>query len=96
MQKKPLFIRAEWDNEVLVWVATSDDIPGLVTEADTVENLVEKLRIMIPELLEANGLTPREPEVPFVVRHGVKSLSLTNQFHRRTLIHGQTSTNPIS
>ena len=67
MQKKPLFIRAEWDNEALVWVATSDDIPGLVTEADTVENLVEKLRIMIPELLEANGLTPMEPEVPFEV-----------------------------
>ncbi len=29
-------------------VATSDDVPGLATEADTLENLVEKLKIMIP------------------------------------------------
>jgi len=55
--KKPIFIRAEWDEEANMWVATSDDIPGLVTEAETIENLVEKLKIIIPELLEANGIT---------------------------------------
>lgn len=33
------FVRAEWDEEARVWVATSDDVPGLVTEADTVEDL---------------------------------------------------------
>jgi len=38
-----------------VWIAASDDIPGLVTEAETSEQLVRKLRILIPELLEANG-----------------------------------------
>ncbi len=54
MSKKPLFIRAEWDDEAYVWVATSDDVPGLATEAETVESLIEKLRVMIPELLEAN------------------------------------------
>jgi hypothetical protein len=31
-------------------------VPGLATEADTVERLTEKLRILIPELLEANQL----------------------------------------
>ncbi|WP_448382800.1 DUF1902 domain-containing protein [Desulfosoma sp.] len=56
MYVKPLFIRAEWDNEALVWVATSDDVPGLATEADTFENLVHKLKIVIPELLEMNGI----------------------------------------
>ena len=35
-------------------MATSDDVPGLATEAPTVEALAEKLRTMIPELLEAN------------------------------------------
>jgi len=55
--KKPIFIRAEWDEEANMWVATSDDIPGLVTEAETIENLVEKLKIIVPELLEANGIT---------------------------------------
>jgi len=55
--KKPIFIRAEWDEEANMWVATSDDIPGLATEAETIENLVEKLKIIVPELLEANGIT---------------------------------------
>ena len=52
---KTLFIRAEWDDEAFVWVATSDDVPGLATEADTLEALSAKLELMVPELLEANG-----------------------------------------
>ena len=47
MSRKPLFVRAEWDEEAHVWVATSDDVPGLTTEEDTLEALVEKLKIMI-------------------------------------------------
>ena len=49
-------VDADWDPEAEVWVATSDDVPGLATEAPTVEALSEKLRIIIPELLEANQL----------------------------------------
>ena len=55
MGPKQITVNAEWDSEAKVWVATSDDVPGLVTEADTVEALTEKLSVMIPELLEANG-----------------------------------------
>ena len=66
MTQKPLFIRAEWDEEARVWVATSDDVPGLATEGDTLEVLIEKLKIIIPELLHANGANP-EHEVPFEV-----------------------------
>lgn len=47
-------IRAEWDDEAQVWVATSDDVTGLVTEAPTIEALVERLRAIIPELMELN------------------------------------------
>lgn len=47
-------VRAEWDDEAQVWVATSDDVPGLVTEAPTIEALVERLRAIIPELMELN------------------------------------------
>ncbi|OFZ96213.1 MAG: hypothetical protein A2Z64_14030 [Betaproteobacteria bacterium RIFCSPLOWO2_02_67_12] len=54
---KPYFIRAEWDEEASVWVATSDDVPGLATEADTLEALVQKLKVMVPELLDANGMS---------------------------------------
>lgn len=49
-------VHADWDPEADVWVATSDDVPGLATEASTIETLTEKLRTMIPELLKANQL----------------------------------------
>ncbi len=51
-------VHAEWDDEASVWVATSADIPGLVTEAATLELLLEKLRAMVPEMLELNGVLP--------------------------------------
>lgn len=66
MVSKPLFVRAEWDEEARVWVASSDDVAGLATEEKTVEGLVEKLKVIIPELLEANGERV-EAEVPFEV-----------------------------
>ena len=66
MKGKPLFIRAEWDEEAMVWVATSDDVPGLATEAVTMEDLIEKLKVMIPELLMANNAVV-EGEVPFEI-----------------------------
>ena len=61
---KPYFIHAEWDDEAEVWVATSDDVPGLVAESDTIEVLVLKLKILVPELLEANGIAA-SGDVPF-------------------------------
>ena len=51
-------ILAQWDGEAGVWVAESDDVPGLVAEADSPNVLVQKLRTLIPELLELNGHLP--------------------------------------
>lgn len=62
--QKIYFVRAEWDDHARVWVATSDDVPGLATEADTLEALSSKLEGLIPELLDLNGL-PDGAEVPF-------------------------------
>lgn len=45
-------IHAEWDPDAQVWVATSDEVPGLATEDDTLEGLVSKLKNMVPELME--------------------------------------------
>ncbi|NOT12876.1 MAG: DUF1902 domain-containing protein [Methylococcaceae bacterium] len=64
--QKIYFIRAEWDDSAQVWVATSDDVPGLVTEADTIETLSLKLERMVPDLLEANGCLP-DYDVPFEI-----------------------------
>lgn len=58
------YIHAEWDDEALVWVASSDDVPGLATEAATTEELINKLKVMIPELLALNNQATVGP-VPF-------------------------------
>ncbi len=47
-------IETFWDQEAQVWVAESSDILGLVTEADNLDRLTNKLKQIIPELLAAN------------------------------------------
>ena len=64
MYGKPLFVRAEWDEVARIWVATSDDDPGLATEEANLEGLIEKLKEIIPELLDVPE-TKGEREVPF-------------------------------
>ena len=48
-------VEARWDSEAGVWVAESDNVPGLVAEAESMNALVEKVRVLLPELLELNG-----------------------------------------
>jgi len=63
-------VRAEWDSEAGVWVAESQDVPGLVAEAESPNGLAKKLRILIPELLQLNGALEAGAEpVEFVVRY---------------------------
>lgn len=49
-------ILAQWDADAAVWVAESDDVPGLIAEAESPNALAQKLRVLIPELLELNGV----------------------------------------
>lgn len=58
MPSRVFIIQAEWDPEAECWVARSSDVPGLATGADTLEDLVDKLKIIVPELLEENGILP--------------------------------------
>ena len=53
-KNKQIFVAARWDPDAKVWVAESEDVPGLVAEADSPESLLEKLKTRIPELLEIN------------------------------------------
>jgi hypothetical protein len=47
-------VSAHWDAEAGVWVAQSSDIPGLVAEAATWDELKSKLVMLAPELIELN------------------------------------------
>lgn len=48
-------VNLTWDPEASVWVATSDDIPGLVLESGSFDALLERVRFTAPELLELNS-----------------------------------------
>jgi len=48
-----------WDSEAAVWIAKSDDVPGLVLESGSFDALIERVRYSIPELLELND-KPRD------------------------------------
>jgi hypothetical protein len=54
-----------WDAEALVWVATSEDIPGLALESGSLDALIERIRFAVPELLELNGIIQKEYPVRF-------------------------------
>jgi predicted RNase H-like HicB family nuclease len=65
-------IEATWDNDAEVWVAECDSVPGLITEADSRTHLIEKLTVLIPELLELNN-HPIDPD---------EQLDITLRLHR--------------
>ena len=51
-----LIINVEWLEESKVFLATSDDVKGLVLEADTLDDLVRDLKEIVPILIEENGI----------------------------------------
>ncbi|MFY9875785.1 MAG: DUF1902 domain-containing protein [Rhodomicrobium sp.] len=42
-----ILVRADWDDDAKVWVASSADIDGLATEAATLEELRDKVLGMV-------------------------------------------------
>lgn len=49
-----IVVRATWDSEADVWTAESSDLPGLVTEASSLDELDAKLPSLIRDLLDVN------------------------------------------
>ena len=43
-----------WDEEAEVWYVSDTDFPGLVAEAATQKELVNKIHQLVPELFETN------------------------------------------
>lgn len=54
-----------WDSESAVWVATSNDIPGLVLESGSLDALIERVRYAAPELLVLNGMEQKQYSIYF-------------------------------
>jgi Domain of unknown function (DUF1902) len=64
MKHSSIIVRADWDGEVGVWVATSDDIAGLAVEAEAMEILQQKVHAALSDLLERNEPLSNLAEIP--------------------------------
>ena len=58
-------VSLNWDDEAQRWYCTSEDIPGLILESDSLDVLVERARHAVPELLELMGQDPANASLLF-------------------------------
>jgi predicted RNase H-like HicB family nuclease len=70
MANPTYIVQATWDDAAKVWVADSDDIPGIAAEAEDQEKLRAKLAVLIPEMIELNHVEvdPTQP-LEIVIRY---------------------------
>jgi predicted RNase H-like HicB family nuclease len=54
-----------WDDEASVWIAESQDLPGLILESDSFDTLVERVKKAVPELLELGGAEHTQVKLHF-------------------------------
>lgn len=52
---RKLVLNVEWDDEAKVYVATIDDVPGLVVEAATLDAVKDKVLALVPVFMEENA-----------------------------------------
>lgn len=64
MQERSINVRAEFDPEAGVWVASSEDICGLAVEAENLDKLMTKVLAALADLIELNGFEGHTPEIP--------------------------------
>ena len=64
--KNDFVVTAIWDDEPEVWVAESDEVPGLIAEAESKTRLKEKLTVLVPELLQLNNY-PFDHHIPIKI-----------------------------
>ena len=65
---RPIVVTADWDPEAGMWVATTRDLRGLVTEAESIEALRAKLPGMILDMLDEAGISERPASIEIIAR----------------------------
>ncbi len=63
-------LHAAYDPDTRVWYTLDCDVPGLVTEGESLERLRERAAAVMPELLELNAheIDPERREGPHQLR----------------------------
>ena len=64
MDKIVLDIQVTYDEEASVWVASSDDVPGLATEAPSFKALMDRVEDTVPELMALNNMHMDQSVIP--------------------------------
>ena len=59
-------VKLLWDRDADVWIATSDDIKGLILESGSLDVLIERVRMAVPELLKLNNQPLEHAKIAFV------------------------------
>lgn len=62
---RSITIAARWDGEAAVWIATSNDVPGLVVEAEHWDDMISEVRLAFPELLGLSGESDTQVSLTF-------------------------------
>ena len=73
--------------EADVFVATSEDIPGLTLEADTIGGMLEAVMEMVPQLIERNLDLPQDADVQVTVRLQQAAQPAVQEGHSRDPQH---------
>lgn len=50
-----VIVRVHWDEDAEVWVAICDEL-GISLESGSYDALLEKIKVTVPEMIEANGI----------------------------------------
>ncbi len=51
MKQTTIAVHAVWDKTAHVWTATSADLPGLVVEVASLDELDEEVKTLVPKLI---------------------------------------------
>ena len=70
-------VQCEWDAAAGVWVATSEEVPGLVLECGSLDALMERVKTAIPELIKLNKVPESDIDLLF-----------TSQKQERVAVYG--------
>jgi hypothetical protein len=73
----PFTVHAHWDNEAKVWWAESEDIHGLVAEAESFDGLKADILAIVPELMRLNNQPTGHRIEVHLVAERVEDLSVS-------------------
>jgi predicted RNase H-like HicB family nuclease len=73
VQETTIRVTAEWDGDSRMWTATSEDLPGLVTEGETLEVLIDRIAAVVPDLLDLENASPVRSSIgPVATRRNLR------------------------